>query len=352
MRGKLLTLAGIAAIGAGGVRVARSVPRLANPSGDAALIADTKRHLQRMGGLRNRLSIAVITAGGVRQAHFGADAATEYEIGSVTKTFTGALLAQLINTGAVSENTALSQYFDLAGAPAGAITLGELATHHSGLPRDVAAMSQLAMIKHVVAGTDPARRISVDDLVAAAREAQLQAKRFCYSNLGFSLLGAALAAQCETPYPELVHHQIARPLQLVGTYVPTKASDIPTDALGYTLVGRRCKRYTIGAEAPAGAVRSTLGDMVRYLQAHIDGSAPGVGACRPRASGEDGCKVGFGWMVEGPTCWHDGATMGFTSWVGFDRERRVGVVVLNNTAYDVGLLGEELLREARSTPAR
>lgn len=352
MRGKLLTAAGIAAIGAGGVRVARSIPRLADPSGDAALIEDARRYLQKIGGLRNRLSIAVISGGEVRQAHFGADAATEYEIGSVTKTFTGALLAQLINTGAVSENTALSQYFALGGTPAGAITLGELATHHSGLPRDVAEMSQLAMMKHVVAGTDPARRSNIDDLVAAARDAQVQAKRFCYSNLGFSLLGAALAAQCETPYAELVHHQIARPLQLVGTYVPTEASDIPADALGYTLIGRRCKRYTIGAEAPAGAVRSTLGDMVRYLQAHIDGSAPGVGACRPRASGEDGCEVGFGWMVQGPTCWHDGATMGFTSWVGFDRERRVGVVVLNNTAYEVGMLGEGLLRQARATSTR
>lgn len=348
MRGKLLTVLGAAAIGAGGVRVARNIPRLGQARGDDELIADVRRYVKHAGGLRHRLSIAVIEAGQVRQAHFGADSCTEYEIGSVTKTFTGALLAQLINTGAVSERTALSHYFDLASFPAGAITLAELATHHSGLPRDTVALSKLAMVKHLVATSDPARRLRVGDLVEAAKSAELTAKVFAYSNLGFALLGAALAAECETPYGDLVHHQIARPLQLTGTYVPTQASDVPREALGYTLIGRRCKPYTLGAEAPAGAIRSTLSDMVRYLQAHIDASAPGVGACTARAARDDGNQVGFGWMVDGPVCWHNGASLGHTSWVGFDRQLRVGVVVLNDTAYDVDELGESLMQAARN----
>ncbi|MDO5726859.1 MAG: serine hydrolase domain-containing protein [Bowdeniella nasicola] len=349
MRGKLLTCVGAGAIAAGTVRAIHHLPQLESGRGDSALIAEVRHYLAGDRALRNRLSLAVIGSGSPRQAHFGADATTEYEIGPVTTTFTGALFAQLVNTGAVSEHTPLTRYFELDDTPAGAMTLGELATHHSGLPRQAVPQTTFTAVKQLLSTSDPARQLTVSDLVAAARRAPRGGKTFAYSNLGFALLGAALAAEYETTYPQLVQHQLARPLQLMGTYVPTGCEDLSPAARGYTLIGRRARPWTCGAKAPSLAMRSTLGDMVRYLGATIDGSAPGVGATRARAAGDHATQVGFGWMIDGPVCWHGGSTGGFSSWVGFDRELRVGVVVLSNTASPVTKLGNALLHAARHT---
>lgn len=150
----------------------------------------------------------VITAG-------QADVGTRFERGSVTKAMTGALLARLAAQGRVDLDEPLARAFPaLQGRPAGAVTLRALATHRSGWPRlpNDAAMAWSAL-----------RRPS--DPYAGYGQAQLEAwlqawpgvtgaegePGFAYSNLGFAVLGQALAARAGQPYAELLAQEILRP---------------------------------------------------------------------------------------------------------------------------------------------
>ena len=85
-------LVALVAVGLGVVAMPRPPALATTTSGDPALIERVQRLAD--GGTRDRLSVAVIEGDRVTVANFGADGGTEYEIGSVTKTITGALLAQ------------------------------------------------------------------------------------------------------------------------------------------------------------------------------------------------------------------------------------------------------------------
>ena len=65
--------------------------------------------------------------------HFGADEHTQYEIGSLTKTFTALLLADAIRRGEVTADTEVGALLPLDGAPIADVALAELASHRSGL---------------------------------------------------------------------------------------------------------------------------------------------------------------------------------------------------------------------------
>ncbi len=313
-------------------------------SGDAQLIAEVRQLLGESQGVRDRMSIAVIDGEAVREAHFGATNSTEYEIGSVTKTMTGSLLAEAIDRGEVEADTTLGEILDLGATPVASVTLAELATHSSGLPRLATSPAEiLSMIVSVFRASDPYGS-SINELLADARDAQLGEKEFLYSNFGFALLGQALASAADTDYPSLLSERVFAPLGMTDSFAPTSPDDLAPDApTGYTSSGRRSDPWTLGADAPAGSVRSTLADMVKYVTAQLDQTAPGVKATLPHGSAGADHTIGYAWITTDTVTWHNGGTGGFTSWVGFDRETGRAVVILNNTAASVDDIGFALL---------
>jgi CubicO group peptidase (beta-lactamase class C family) len=348
-RSRTILAAAVAAALATVVVGAAAIPRppslSTEVSGDEALIAEVRRQLAGQPGARDRLSVAVIDGDEVRTATFGATDATEYEIGSVTKTITGSLLAEAVDRGEVTTGTALGELLDLGDSPAASVTLEELATHSSGLPRlPVSVGSVVSSIVAGYRGSDPYGS-TLAELEADARGAALGEKEFLYSNLGVALLGQALVAAADTDYPSLAEERVLGPLGMDDSYVPTSPAELRDDApTGYTAAGRATDAWTLGADAPAGSARSTLADMVAYTTAQRDGTAPGVSATEPVASAGDSGGIGFAWLTsdDGVT-WHNGATGGFTSWIGFDRETGRAVVVLNNTGGNVDDLGFALM---------
>jgi CubicO group peptidase (beta-lactamase class C family) len=99
--------------------------------------------------------------------------------------------------------------------------------------------------------------------------------------------------------------------------------------------------------APAGVgVRSTARDLAVLLRATLEGTAPGADATRPRYDA-DGNRIGFGWLTSvrdgRELTWHNGATGGSRSFVGFDREHGRGVVLLSNTDQGVDVVGAGLV---------
>jgi CubicO group peptidase (beta-lactamase class C family) len=192
---------------------------------------------------------------------------------------------------------------------------------------------------------------NVDGVIALARDANLSHRgQFAYSNLGGALLGHALAAASNMDYGRLVQERIFTPLGMTASSIPLTSGSLPEDApTGYSVTGKAEPPWTMNGWAPAGGIRSTPADVVRYAQALLNGSAPGMDALTPRwESGESGAqKVGYAWFteeIEGRmVTWHDGGTGGFASIIVLDRASHRAVIVLSNTNASVNDAGIALL---------
>jgi CubicO group peptidase (beta-lactamase class C family) len=324
---------------------------LGGPTGDSGLIALVEP-LARAAGLGDRLSVVHIRAGVHRHAHFGAGPATVYEIGSVAKTMTALLFAEAVESAALRADTRLGSLLDLDGSPAADVTLEELASHRSGLPRLATGLRDranavVAVLRHRNPYPGDLRR-----LLAQARTAKVTARgQFSYSNLGAALLGQALAAHAGIGYPALLHRRVFARLGMTASSTPLCDAELPADApTGWSAHGVREQPWSLGAYAPAGGVRSTPADMASYAQALLDGEAPGLSALEPRWEADHGSRVGYAWftdrVADADITWHNGATGGFSSMLALDRDRATAVVILTNTAVAVDEIALRLLADA------
>ena len=327
----------------GGAAIPRPPQLSAETSGDPALI-ERVQSLASEEGPRDRMSVAYLDGASVTVAHFGATDDTQYEVGSVTKTFTALLFADAIERGEVTPTTRLGDLLELGDSPAADITLEQLATQSSGLPRlpsspDVIMSALLANFR----GTDP-YTWDLSALEDQARSTPDGEHEYAYSNFGIALLGQALAAASGTDYASMVDERIFSPVGMTDSAVPTSPTDLDPDApTGYTSAGRAAAPWTMSAYAPAGSIRSTTSDMVAYARALLDGEAPGIDALAPRADAGEGTQIGYAWMTTGDVTWHNGMTGGFSSFVGLDREGDRAVIVLSDSAVSVDSIAMSLL---------
>lgn len=291
------------------------------------------------------------------------DARAVFEIGSITKVFTGVLLADMCLRGEVALEDTLSQH---SHGPHPAWrhrepTLLELATHRSGLPNTPRGMGRHELAFSLGFGDrDPwadLDRSRYGRLVARESPRRAPNKRVRYSSMAVGLLGDALATRAGRPYEELVADRVLVPLGMdsTGTTVPPQASVrlLP----GHSRTGR--PRPPLEDFMPAaGSLRSSAEDMLRFLAACLDPPAGGPGpaiALAQEAHGRIGrrAEVGLGWMIAKPprrpeVIWHNGGTWGFRSFAGFAPERRSAAVILSNTARSVDRLGFRLAEERGS----
>jgi CubicO group peptidase (beta-lactamase class C family) len=267
------------------------------------------------------------------------DGDTVYEIGSVTKTFTATLLATAVLSGRVTLDTPVAQLlpdFKIPSRGGKEITLGELATQHSGLPR----MPSNFVPKDAA---NPYADYDAVQLRAFLAEYELPrdpGAAYEYSNLGFGLLGYALAQLNHTTYGAMTDEVILKPLGM------TMSSTAFTEAMrahlapGHDATGKATKNWNLDALAGAGAIRSTVNDMLRYLKADmgIDQSPLTAAmklARRPRSQMAKTMRIGLAWITtDRGIVWHNGMTGGYRSFLGFTADGRRGVVILANTATD------------------
>jgi CubicO group peptidase (beta-lactamase class C family) len=297
------------------------------------------------------------------------DERTAFEIGSVTKTFTALLLAQLVVAGEVTLEDPVSRY--LPDVQLGSATLLDLATHHAGIPRLPASMVWAVMSRQ----PDPYSGWNERRLEAAASRVTPRSApgtRLRYSNFGYAVLGLVISRRTGMAYEELIVSRICEPLGMTDTSVGDAPNHDGRLAHGHDYFGGRAANWHMAAMAPCGGIRSTAADMRRYLaaQMHPD-QTPFPDAIRlaqePRRDYPLGWqarlhgatamrRIGLAWITspsaQGSTIvWHNGATYGYGSFLGFTPERRVGVVALTNSAHSYRLDGgcRDLL--ASVTPA-
>jgi CubicO group peptidase (beta-lactamase class C family) len=335
-------------------------------TGDAALAADVRDALGPQAGTR-AVAVAVVEQNEVRMAGLGdsgdpshpqVDASTAFEIGSIAKALNGMLLATLSADGVATEDTrvgVLVRNEAIRGSAVGDVTLRELAQHRSGL-RSVPTEGPLGLVRSLVAdfrGDDPYPDSSAETVLARAAQESTQGRGdYAYSNFGAAVLGQSMATAASAGYPELLRTRVLTPLGMTSTTLATSHDVLPQQrAAGTGYTGQARQPWISAGYAPAGSgTWSTTGDMARVLQAVLEGSAPGGDAAEPTTRIDDDMRIGLGWVtsrIDGrDITWHNGATGGFSSWIGFDREAGRGVVVLSASDRDVDQLGEHLLGAA------
>lgn len=312
---------------------------------DAALLRTTQ---ERLGSRHTVLAVATLTPSGDRYAVQGAPEQAGFEIGSISKGLTGLLYRDAVERGEISPETRLADVLPLADTACGSVTLGSLATHSSGLPSlPKAAHPWRRTATYLLHASNPYGD-SLETLLAQARSVRVGSRRHRYSNLGFQLLGHAVAAGVGTTYATLLRERLADPLGIT-LRVPESAADlVPEDLLGSTRRGRQSAPWTGEGLGPAGGIRASIAAMTTLTRALLDGRAAGLSALDPVENyAGPAARIGAGWMVIDvrgrAVTWHNGGTGGFRTWLGMDRGACTGAVVLSARAISVDRAGFSLL---------
>lgn len=270
-----------------------------------------------------------------------------FEIGSITKVFTGSVLADMVSRGEVRLEDPVATFLPatvtIPSRNGRQITLLDLATQTSGLPR---LPGNLAPRDSSNPYADYTVRQLYDFLSGYTLPRDVGAT-YEYSNLGLGLLGHALALKAGMSYEELVRRRILVPLGMRETAITLTPALRARLAPGHDAGGEPVPNWDLPTLAGAGALRSTARDMLIFLAANIDSTkAPLSRALRQAHTPRRGI-VGLGWhIVSRPAAtvvWHNGGTGGYRSYTGFDPARRIGVVVLSNVNRSVDDIGVHLL---------
>lgn len=293
----------------------------------------------------------ILTAGG-SGSKAALDGNTVFEIGSVTKVFTTALLADMVARGEVRLDDPISKYLpSTVRVPARGgkqITLLDLATQSSGLPRLPNNLKPADM-------RNPYADYSVQQLYAFLSSYELPrdiGAQFEYSNLGVGLLGHVLSLRAGKSYEALVTERILGPLKMNDTHIVFTPEMREHLATGHDATGVVVANWDLPTLAGAGALRSTANDMAKFLAANLDSTSGPVGralatAHVPLRDADRQMRIGLAWLTINPfgtpIVWHNGQTGGYHSFIGFDPAKARGVVILTNQGASIDDIGLHLL---------
>jgi len=255
---------------------------------------------------------------------------------------TALFLTDMVEHGEVAFDDPVAKYL-----PAGvrvpeyngtAITLIDLASYTSGLPR----MPDNIISKDPL---NPFADYTVDQLYAFLSGYALRYEPGTYveySNVGFALLGQALACRANKSYEELLVERIYEPLGLHNTRITLTPGMRSRIAQRHNSSLERRPLWDLGALAGAGAVRSTANDLTVFLESCLGQRQTPLGPALAklletrRPTSEHGVEVGLGWFFSSghgdEIVWKDGGSGGFAAFIGFSPVSRQGSIVLSNAA--------------------
>jgi D-alanyl-D-alanine-carboxypeptidase/D-alanyl-D-alanine-endopeptidase len=328
--------------------------------------------------LRNRVDVerqsvgmvvGAIDAGALRLfVHGRSGAANErpldgdavFEIGSVTKVFTALLLAEMATRGEVALEDPVAKFLPrrvkMPARGGKRITLLDLATYTSGLPR-------MPFNFDPKAKDDPYADYTVAQLYEFLSGYTLKfdpGSHYEYANLGFGLLGHALALRAGKSYEDLVVERICEPLCMESTRMDVTPSMGERLAQGHDASLQPSANWSFPTLAGAGALRSTAKDLFRFLTA-VSFSPPDgplrrpaemlLKTQRPTEGAAEGSSATLGWFVrarpDDVIVLKGGATGGYRAFIGFSRWSGKGGIVLSNaTGSEIADIGMHLVNAA------
>jgi D-alanyl-D-alanine-carboxypeptidase/D-alanyl-D-alanine-endopeptidase len=325
---------------------------LVDDSVNAILARHARKHVGIVLGVSWHGETWTFARGRIGDDRPGAPAAdTIFEIGSVTKVFTATVLADMVEEGLVALDDPLQRYLPtgvelpVRGRP---ITLADLATQTSGLPRLPPGLLPRSLGQR----SNPYAGFTELDLERAVSRTRLKSspgEKLRYSNFGFGLLGYALALRAGQPFEQLVRERVCDRLGLADTRISIPLESRARFADGHDRRGRQVPDWDLAALAGAGALRSTVADLLHFLELQLQPPAMRLGRAaqathEPRAH-RGRHSQGLGWArlpLRGDSrqmLWHNGGTGGFRSFLGFVEESAAGVTVLSNCSRSVDAIG-------------
>jgi serine-type D-Ala-D-Ala carboxypeptidase/endopeptidase len=280
-----------------------------------------------------------------------------FEIGSITKTFTGLILSEMVVEKKLSLDTPVRELLPpgtVAKPDGPEITLLSLATHHSG-------MARMPDNFHPADPANPYADYTEKDLFQYVAKTGLALKpdaKFQYSNVGMGLLGDALAHKAGETYSELLKQDVLEPLHMEHTFIVLPAAKQGNFLAGHNGMDKPVHAWDLDAMAPAGGIRSDVRDMLKYMAAQLH-PPPGTVAQAVELQHElradmDGAKIAINWMFDPRDANYDhgGATGGFTSYAFFNAKNDVaGVILVNRASGLAESLGVQIAELLEGLPA-
>lgn len=276
------------------------------------------------------------------------DANTAFEIGSISKTFNGLMLAEAIQGGTISLDDPITKYLskgtvvpDFDGQP---IRIRHLLTHTAGLP---SLPGRFAPKQPNNPYADLSKTVLIDSLADLKLRAA-PGSQWAYSNWGAMLLSHILANQAKTNYPTAMQKTLFEPLGMTTASLGGKRKGV-TLADGHLSTGVPTAHWdfpdTMGG---VGAVRASLNDLIAYAKAQLNpDSVPTLSAALKQSQElltETDPKMAWGWIVRdqdgAPRYAHEGGTGGFSSLLMFEPSAGRAIIILSDAALtDLGGLG-------------
>lgn len=307
-----------------------------------------------------KVGIVVLQNGTANISFYGNNAgqipydAYEFEIGSLTKTITAALVLRAEAEGILSLSDPINRFIKLP-EQAYYPTISRILTHQSGYKSHY---FESPMIGNFFSGGNSFYQISQGALHRRIGNVHLTDKDypFCYSNFGYSILGLMLEEIYEQSYTDLANSFVQQELGMQHTHISNGDGNLS----GYW------RWAADDAYLPAGGFLSTADDMAIYARAMLAGSPGFLAKAREPIAAIDATtsqlaslgirmdSAGAAWMIdeEHGIVWHNGGTSNFSCYMGLDPARQIAVVILTNLAPDYRIpatvLGAKLLQELQN----
>jgi len=274
-----------------------------------------------------------------------------FEIGSITKTFTATLLASFVNERKVRLTDPIIMYLpdsvavnqELKG-----ITLLNLINHTSGL---VSVPDNLK--DNLTDPLNPYKDYTKPMMYSYLKSCKLVSKpgeKYAYSNLGVGLLGTILQSVSGETFEQMVSEIITRPLGMFSTAQYLNPLFTPRFVGVYNLDGQPTEPWDFDVLAACGALRSTVNDLLKYANANMLSKPGPLSAAiqlTHKTTFTKDVKIGMGWhviKVMGVDYYfHNGGTYGSSSFLAFNAEKGIAIVLLSNSAETIDPVGAEVL---------
>ncbi|MEQ1859270.1 MAG: serine hydrolase [Chthoniobacteraceae bacterium] len=343
---------------------------LAQFPSDAAIEAIIKERIE-VGKASTAIVVGTVDQQGIKVVGYGQvdaktdrapDGDTVFEIGSATKAFTAILLADMVSRGEMKLDDPVAKFLPPAvkmpTRGGKQITLLDLATHTSALPRMPDNFSPKD--PH-----NPYADYTVEQMYEFLSRHTLTrdiGAKYEYSNLGTALLGHAIALKAGTTYEALVVDKICKPLGMVSTRITLTPELQARLTPGHTATGAPAPNWDLPTFAGAGALRSTVNDLTKFVAANLGLPMSTMSAMIQKTheiripAALPNMGIALAWHVShafgNDMVWHNGQTGGYHSFIGFDKKQRRGVVVLSNSAASIDDIAMHLLdsRNALTKP--
>ncbi|MFN7997067.1 MAG: serine hydrolase [Bryobacteraceae bacterium] len=315
---------------------------------------DTGRAVGIVAGVIDPSGRQVTASGKVsRESATQPDGDTVFEIGSVTKVFTSLVLADMIEHGEVKADDPVAKYLPegvrMPSRNGREITLLDLSMQISGLPR-------LPDNLKPADGANPYVDYDAPKLYEFLSRYNLTrdpGEKYEYSNLAAGLLGHALARKAGVSYEELLRRRILEPLGMNNTSITLTELQKRRLAPGYDGSLRPVKNWDFDVLAGCGALRSTVNDLLKFVAANLEltdtALRPAMRRMRSmrKETGVPDMQIAMAWHIftkfGDDIFWHNGGTYGYRSFVGYQPEKKQGVVILCNTFLENDDLGRHIL---------